>query len=51
MGSVAINDWGVTILDLTGMVHDDDLSLEGLNLFAWVVLGITGHIASLDVLH
>jgi hypothetical protein len=33
MGSMAIDDWGVTVLDLTGMVHNDDLSLEGFNLF------------------
>jgi len=25
MCSVAIEDWGVSVLDLTGVVHDDDL--------------------------
>jgi len=33
MGSVAIYDWGITVLDLSRMVHDDNLGLEGFNLF------------------
>lgn len=29
VGSVAIEDWGVTSTDLTGVVEDDDLGVEG----------------------
>ena len=50
MGGVAIQDWGVSVLDLSGMVHDDDLGKEGLNLSWGVVLGVSSDISSLDVL-
>jgi len=33
MGGMAIEDGCVTILDLTGMVHDDNLGLEGLGIY------------------
>lgn len=51
MSSVTIHHRGITILDLSGMVHDDHLGFEGFNLFAWVVLGIRGYITSLDIFH
>ena len=38
VSGVAIQDWGVAVTDLTGVVEDDDLSLEGLGLLGWVVL-------------
>jgi len=47
---VAIEDGCVTVLDLTGMVHDDNLGLEGLSVLSGGVLGIGGDITSLDVL-
>jgi hypothetical protein len=50
VGSVAIQHGGVTVLDLTGVVHDDDLGLEALDFTGGVVLGIGGDITSLDVL-
>jgi hypothetical protein len=50
MGSVAIQDWGVTVTDLTGVVENDDLSLEGLGLLGWVVLGVGGNVTTTDIL-
>ena len=50
MGSVAIEDWGVAVSDLTRVVHDDDLSGEGLGLLGGVVLGVGGDVSSSDVL-
>jgi len=50
VGSVAIEDWGVAVSDLTRVVHDDDLSGEGLGLLGGVVLGVGGDVASSDVL-
>jgi hypothetical protein len=50
MGGMAIEDWCVTILDLTGMVHDDNLSLEGLGVHGRGVLVVGSNITSLDVL-
>jgi len=38
MSSVAIEHWGVTLLDLTGMVKNDDLSEEVGGILCWVVL-------------
>jgi hypothetical protein len=32
MGSMAIQDWTVSIVDLSWMVHDNKLSLEGFDL-------------------
>jgi len=50
VGSVAIEDWGVAVSDLTRVVHDDDLSGEGLGLLGGVVLGVGGDVSSSDVL-
>jgi len=47
---VAIQHGGVTVLDLTGVRHDDDLGLERLASLGWVVVGIGGDIATLDIL-
>lgn len=49
MAGVAIEDWGVTVHDLTWMVHDDDLSLEVIGVHGWLVLGVGGDVTSLDV--
>jgi len=40
MGSVAIEYWCITLLDLTGMVKNDDLSEEVGGILCWVVLGV-----------
>ena len=50
MASVAIEDGGVSVLDLTWMVEDDDLGDEHLGVSAWVVLGVGSDVASLDIL-
>merc|ERR1711976_596623 len=47
---VAIENWGVTLLDFTWVVQDDDLSVEALALGGWVVLAVGAHITSSDVL-
>jgi len=47
---VAIQDWGITSTDLAGMVEDDDLSVEGLGTLGGVVLGVTGDVATADIL-
>lgn len=50
MSSVAVEHWGVSIVDLTWVVHDDDLSLEGTDFFGWIILDITGNTTSSDIL-
>ena len=50
MGSVAIQDGAVSVLDLAGMVHDDDLGEEVKALSCGVVLGVGADEASLDLL-
>jgi hypothetical protein len=50
MSSVTIQDWGVTVLDLTGVVHDDNLRVEVSDFFGWVVLGIRSNITSSNIL-
>ena len=50
VGGVAIQDGAVSVLDLTGVVHDDDLGLEVLALSGGVVLGVGADVSSLDVL-
>jgi len=51
MASVAIEDWSVTVHDLTWMVHDDNLSLEELGVHSWLSLGVGGDVSSLDILN
>merc|ERR1719276_354026 len=46
VGSVAIEDWGVAVSDLTRVVHDDDLSGEGLGLLGGVVLGVESDVVT-----
>jgi hypothetical protein len=48
---MAIQDWGVTVSDLSWVVHDDDLSLESFGFLGWVVLGVRSNISSSDVLN
>merc|ERR1719260_354521 len=49
--SVAIQDWAVSIRDLSRVVQDDNLSSEVLYSSGGLILGIRGNISSLDVLH
>lgn len=50
MSSVAIENGGVSVLDLTGVVHDDDLRVERSNFFSGIVLGIRSDVSSSDIL-
>jgi hypothetical protein len=45
---VAIKNWGVSVLDLTGVVHDDDLGNEHLGVHGGYFLGVGGDVSSLD---
>ena len=49
MGSVAIEDWSVTVHDLTWMVHYDKLVLEPLSISECDVLSVGSVLTSLDV--
>merc|ERR1719317_1523913 len=51
MCSVTIQDWAVSIGDLSRVIQDNDLSSEILNSRSWLVLGVRGNVSSLDVLH
>ena len=50
MASVAIEDGCVSVLDLSGMVEDDDLSDEHFGVSAGIVLGVGSNVTSLDIL-
>lgn len=50
MSSVAIEDGGVAGTDLSGVVEDDDLGVEGSGLLGGVVLGVGGDVATADIL-
>ena len=51
MGGVAIQDWTVSVGNLSGVVQDDNLGGEVGNSGCWLVLGVGCNISSLDVLH
>jgi hypothetical protein len=50
VGSVAIQDWGISSTDLTRMVEDNDLGIEGLGTLGGVVLGVTAHVTTANLL-
>merc|ERR1719334_2970580 len=50
VSGVAIHDGRISVLDLTRVVKDDDLSVEVLALLGWVVLGVGGDVATTDFL-
>jgi hypothetical protein len=50
VGSVAVEDWCVTGTDLTRVVEDDDLGVEGLGTLGGVVLGVTSDVTTTDLL-
>jgi len=50
VGSVAIQDRSVTGTDLTRVVEDDDLSVEGLGSLGGVVLGVTANVTTTNLL-
>jgi len=50
VGSVAIEDGCVTSTDLTRVVQDDNLGVEGVTTLGGVVLGVTGNVTTTDLL-
>ena len=50
VGGVAVENRCVTGTDLTGVVEDDDLGVEGCGLLGGVVLGIGGNVATANIL-
>jgi hypothetical protein len=50
VGSVAIEDGGVTSTNLTGVVENDDLGVEGSGFLGGVVLGVGGNVSTADIL-
>lgn len=46
MGSVAVKNWGVAISDLTGVIHQDDLSVEGLSSLRRIIFRVTSNITT-----
>lgn len=51
VGGVAVEDWSVTGTDLTWVIEDDDLGVERVAALWWVVLGVTGDVATTNLLH
>lgn len=49
MGSVAINDWGISFFDSSWVVNNDNLSKELLDLFRRVIQDVTSNKSSLDL--
>jgi len=50
VGSVAIKNWSITSTNLTWMVEDDDLSVEGFSTLWWIVLGVTSDVSTTNFL-
>jgi hypothetical protein len=50
VGSVAIQDWSVTSTDLTRVVENDDLGVEGLSSLGRIVLGVTSNVTTTNFL-
>jgi hypothetical protein len=48
---VAIDDGGVTVLDLTRVVHDDNLREERSDFLSWIILCIGCNVSSADVFY
>jgi len=47
---MAIQNWGISVLDLTGVVHDDDLSGESSTFSCGVVLRVRAYHTSSNFL-
>ena len=50
VSGVAIQDWSVTVSDLTWVTEDDNLSIEGCALASSIDLGVGGNVTSLELL-
>jgi len=51
VSGVTIQDWGVSVGNLSGVVQDNDLSGKVLDSSSGLVLGVRGDISSLNVLN
>ena len=51
VSSVAIKDGSISVLDLTGVVKNDDLGNEHFSVLCGVVLGVRADVTSLDILY
>jgi hypothetical protein len=51
VGGVAVENWSVTGTNLTWVVEDDDLGVKGLGTLWRVLLGVTGNVATTNLLH
>jgi hypothetical protein len=51
VGSMAIEDGCVASANLTGMVENDDLSIEGSRFFGGVILRVRGDITTTNILN
>lgn len=49
VSGMAIQDWGVTFLDFTRVVQDDDLSVERFGFKGGVVFGVGAYVSSSDI--
>jgi hypothetical protein len=50
VSGVAIQDWSVSSADLTGVVEDNDLGVEGVATLGGVILGVTADVSTTDFL-
>ena len=50
VSSVTIQDGGITRTNLTGVVEDDDLGVEGSGFLGRIVLGVRGDVSTADIL-
>jgi len=50
VGGVAVKDWCVTSTNLTRVVENNDLGVEGLSTLGGVVLGVTSNVSTTDLL-
>lgn len=47
---MAVENWGITVSNLTRVVHQDDLGVEGLGTLGGVVLGVTSNVTTTNLL-
>ena len=50
VGSMAVKNRSIASADLTRVVENDDLSVEGVGTLGWVVLGVTSNVSTADFL-
>jgi hypothetical protein len=50
VGGVAIQDWSVSSTDLTRVIEDNDLSVEGVSSLGRIILGVTADVSTSDFL-